>query len=103
MGHAAGRRSQPITCHLWGGLGVIFKLRTVVVFLTSHAAGDAGQLVRLPRLRDQVFQRSTSWENGCRLSLFYLVWRQFCPLPLSALPGSTHLLVHGNPRGKLAL
>src|SRR5690349_7444677 len=52
MGQAAGRRSVPIICHLWGGLGVIFKLRTVVVLLTSHAAGDAGQLVRLPLLRD---------------------------------------------------
>ena len=55
LGPAANRSAQSSLGDLWCGLGSIFELRSVVVLVANHAAGNDGELVRLSWLRHQFF------------------------------------------------
>jgi len=102
LGSAANRSAQPSIGHLWRGLGFVFELRSMVVFIADDAPRYAGELVCLPWLRRRVLKRSTSWEDGDPSYLFHFFWSQFRPLSLSALSDSARSFVYGSGRGRLA-
>src|SRR5579864_5086766 len=55
LGPSTIRSPQPLAGNLWRGLGAVFKLRSMVVLLAGRITGNARELVRLPRLRLQIF------------------------------------------------